>query len=159
MELIDVLAQALKLETDGREFYNKMTELLDDADSKALFKQLAADEVDHYNYIKRQYDALQGGKGWAAIPEMDLVASLDAVSLVFPVGETIPKSLVDHPTEEDALLFGLKIENDSFSLYQNSAKQAADPEAKKLFTQLAAAEQQHFEVLMQRYESRYSYAR
>jgi rubrerythrin len=159
MGLVDVLAQALKLETDGREFYNKMTELLDDADSKALFKQLAADEVDHYNYIKRQYDALQGGKGWAAISEMELVESLDTVSLVFPVGENIPKSLVDNPTEEDALLFGLKIENDSFSLYQNSAKQATDPEAKKMFTQLAAAEQRHFEVLMQRYESRFRYPR
>jgi len=159
MGLIDVLAQALKLEIDGQEFYNKMAELLDDADSKALFKQLAADEIDHYNYIKRQYEALLGGKGWAAIPEMDLVASVDAVSLVFPVGENIPQSLVDNPTEEDALLFGLKIENDSFSLYQNSAKQATDPEAKKMLTQLAAAEQRHFEVLMQRYESRYRYPR
>ena len=159
MDLIDVLVQALKLETDGQEFYNKMAELLDDVDGKAMFEQLASDEVDHYNYIKRQYDALQGGKGWAAIPEMDLVASVDAVSLVFPVGENIPKTLVDSPNEEDALLFGLKIENDSFALYQNSAKQATDPEAQKLFTQLAAAEQGHFEVLMQRYESRFSYPR
>ena len=159
MELINVLVQALKLETDGREFYNKMAELLDDADSRALFKQLAADEVDHYNYIKRQYDALQSGKGWTTIAEMDLVESVDAVSLVFPVGENIPKSLADNPTEEDALLFGLKIESDSFSLYQNSAKQATDPEAKRMLTQLAAAEQRHFEVLMQRYESRFSYPR
>jgi len=159
MQLINVLAQALKLETDGQEFYNRMTELLDDADGKAMFKQLADDEVDHYNYIKRQYDALQSGKGWAAIAEMALAVSVDAVSLVFPVGESIPKSLVDNPSEEDALLFGLKIENDSFSLYQNSAKHATDPEAKRMFTQLAAAEQRHFEVLMQRYESRFSYPR
>ena len=159
MELIDVLAQALKLETDGQEFYNKMAELLDDADSKAMFRQLAADEVDHYNYIKRQSDALQGGRGWAAIPEMALAESVDAVSLVFRVGGSIPKSLVDNPNEEDALLFGLKIENDSFALYQNSARHATDPEAEKLFTQLAAAEQRHFEVLMQRYESRFSYPR
>ena len=90
---------------------------------------------------------------------MELVESIDAVSLVFPVGENIPKSLVDSPTEEEALLFGLKIENDSFSLYQNSAKQATEPEAKTMFTQLAAAEQRHFEVLMQRYESRFKYPR
>jgi rubrerythrin len=159
MELIDVLAQGLKLEADGKEFYDKMAELLSDVDGKAMFKQLAADEVDHYNYIKRQYDALQDGKGWSAITEMDLVESLDTVSLVFPAGGKIPESLVNDPNEEDALLFALKIENDSFSLYQNSAKQATDPEAKKMFTQLAGAEQRHFEVLMQRYESRYNYPR
>lgn len=159
MELIDVLAQALKLETDGQEFYEKMAKLVDDTDGKAMFKQLATDETDHYAYIKRQYEALQGGNGWTAIPEMALAESVDAVSLVFPVGRNIPDSLANNPNEEDALLFGLKIENESFALYQNSAKQAVDPDAKQLFTQLAGAEQRHFEVLMQRYESRFGYPR
>jgi len=159
MELIDVLAQALKLESDGRVFYEKMAAAVEDAESKALFAQLAADEVDHYAYIKRQYEALQGDEGWSAIPEVDLVDSVDAVSLVFPTGGKIPDALAENPTEEDALLFGLKIENDSFSLYRNSAGQATDPEAKKLFLQLAGAEQRHFEVLMMRYESRFQYPR
>jgi len=159
MELIDVLVQGLKLEADGKEFYNKMAELMSDADSKAMFEQLAVDEADHYNYIQRQYDALQSGEDWAAIPEMDPAESLDTVSLVFPAGGKLPKSLENNPTEEDALLFALKIENDSFSLYQNSAKQTTNPEAKRMFSQLAGAEQRHFEVLMQRYESRYSYPR
>jgi len=159
MELIDVLAQAMKLESDGRVFYEKMATAVGDAESKAMFAQLAADEVDHYAYIKRQYEALQGGEGWSAIPEVDLVESLDTVSLVFPAGGKIPDALVTNPNEEDALLFGLKIENDSFSLYQTSAGQAKDPEAKKLFLQLAGAEQRHFEVLMMRYESRFNYPR
>jgi rubrerythrin len=159
MELTEVLAQALKLEVDGQEFYNKMATWVDDADGKAMFEQLASDEVDHYNYIKRQADALQEGKGWASIPEMDLVDSLDAVSLVFPSDEKIPEVLGDNPDEEQALLFGLGIESESYTLYHNSAKQAKDADAKQLFMQLAGAEHRHFEILMQRYESRYHYPR
>jgi rubrerythrin len=159
MSLTDVLAQALKLEKDGEAFYNQMVDRVEDEAGKAMFAQLASDEVDHYQYIKRQYDALQAGGGWAPIPEMALVESIDAVSLVFPSGQRVPQDLSSNPTEEDALLFGLGIENQSFTLYSNSAKQASDPAAKKLFTQLAGAEQRHFEVLMQRYESRYGYPR
>ena len=159
MSLIDVLAEALKLELDGRQFYFRMVDRVEDDAGKAMFQQLAEDEVDHYTYIKRQYKALQEGKGWAAIPEMDLVAAIDAVSLVFPPDEKVLETLPDEPTEEDALLFGLSIEDKSFKLYHNSSERTDDPEAKKLFLQLAGAEQRHFEILMQRYEARFHYPR
>jgi rubrerythrin len=133
MDLTDVLAQALKLEVDGKEFYLRMVGRIEDADGKAMFQQLADDEDDHYNYIKRQYEALQVGKGWSPIPEMDLVTSLDAVSVVFPPDEKEPAELLANPTEQDALLFGLSIENKSFQLYRNSATQTSDPDASKLF--------------------------
>lgn len=159
MALQEVLAQALKLEVDGRDLYHKLAEMVEDPAGAWTFKKLAADEVDHYNYIKRQYDALQAGEGWSAIPEMELVDSLDAVSLVFPPEKDVLETLPENPTEEDALLFALSIEDTSFKLYHNSAKQAADPEAKKLFMQLANAERTHFNVVMQRYKSRYDYPR
>jgi len=159
MELLDVLAQALKLEQDGREFYVKMADRIEDQDGRDMFRQLAEDEVDHYNYIMRQYEALKQGRGWSAIPEMDLVASIDAVSLVFPPDEKVPEVLPENPDEEDALLFGLGIESQSFTLYQNSGRQTSDPDAKLMFNQLASAEHRHFEILMQRYESRYHYPR
>jgi rubrerythrin len=159
MSLIDVLAEALKLERDGQEFYTKMVgQVLDEA-GKAMFQQLADDEVNHYNYIERQYKALQEGKGWSTIPEMALVDSIDAISLVFPSGEKAIQDLPAEPTEEDALLFGLGIEDKSFKLYHSSAERADDPEAKKLFLQLSGAERRHFEILMQRYESLYTYPR
>ena len=157
MDLLDVLMQGMKLEKDGREFYNDMADLFDDPDTQAMFKQLAADEVDHYTYIKRQYDALKNGKGWEAIPEMASVDSVDAVSVVFPPQKQALSELPSNPSEEDALLFALAVEDKSFKLYYNSAGIAKDPEGKQLFMQLAAAEQTHFEVLMQRYESRFGY--
>ena len=159
MDLLDALTQGMKLEKDGRELYTSIAEHMEDPDTKAMFTQLAADEVDHFNYIKRQYDALVDGEGWQAIPEMALVEAVDAVSVVFPPEKQVLSQLPSNPSEEDALLFALAVEDKSFKLYHNSAGLAKDPEAQKLFMQLAGAEQTHFEVLMQRYESRFGYPR
>ena len=159
MELMDVLVQAMKLESDGRKFYETIAAHMTDAEAAAMFKRLAADEVDHYNYIERQYLALEAGKGWAMIPEMAIVEVIDAVSVVFPPEKQVLAELPPNPSEEDALLFALGVEDKSFKLYHNSAQIAKDPEAKKLFMQLAGAEQTHFNVLMQRYDSRYGYPR
>jgi rubrerythrin len=159
MELMDVLVQAMKLESDGRKFYEVIAEHMTDPEASAMFKRLAADEVDHYNYIERQYEALEAGKGWSMIPEMAVVKVVDAVSVVFPPEKQVLAELPPNPSEEDALLFALGVEDKSFKLYHNSAQIAKDPEAKKLFMQLAGAEQTHFNVLMQRYESRFGYPR
>ncbi len=159
MDLKDVLVQGLKLENDGREFYTKIADSLKAGESKAMFEQLAKDEVDHYNFIKRQLQALEAEKGWASIPEMELVESVDAVSVIFPPDLKVVTELGDSPSEQEALLFALGIEDMSFKLYYNSAQKADDPEAKKMFMQLAGAEQVHFRVLMQRYESAFGYGK
>ncbi|MBN2389965.1 MAG: ferritin family protein [Anaerolineae bacterium] len=159
MELMDVLVEAMKLESDGRKFYETIAEHMTDPEAATMFKRLAADEVDHYNYIERQYEALEAGKGWSMIPEMAAVAVIDAVSVVFPPEKQVLAELPPNPSEEDALLFALGVEDKSFKLYHNSAQIAKDPDAKKLFMQLAGAEQTHFNILMQRYESRFGYPR
>ena len=159
MDLMDALTQALKLEEDGRDFYNEMVEMTDDEEGKTMFQQLAADEVTHYQYIQRQVKDLKAGEGWSAIPEMDEVESLDAVSLVFPPDKDAVTDLPENPDEEDALLFALGVEDKSFKLYHNSAELAKDPDAEQLFRQLAKAESTHFRILMQRYESRFSWPR
>jgi rubrerythrin len=159
MELMDVLVQAMKLESDGRKFYETIAAHMTDPEAAAMFERLAADEVDHYNYIERQYLALEAGQGWSAIPEMATVAVIDAVSVVFPPEKQVLAELPSSPSEEDALLFALGVEDKSFKLYYNSAQIVQDPEAKQLFMQLAGAEQTHFNVLMQRYDSSYGYPR
>ncbi len=159
MDLMNALTQAMKLEKDGRSFYLNMVDLVDDESGKAMFRQLAEDEVDHLNYIERQYEALKAGEGWSAIPEMDTGEEIEAVSLVFPPEKQALEELPKNPTEEDALLFAMGIEDTSFKLYHNSTEMAKDPQAKKLFMQLANAEHTHFNILMQRYETRYSYPR
>jgi rubrerythrin len=158
MELKDALTQAMKLELDGRDFYREIADSVA-PEAADIFNQLADDEVDHYNYIKRQYEALEAGKGWSPISELDIVEEFDAVSVVFPPDLKKIEELPDDPSEEDALIFALGVEDKLFRLYSQSMKRAEDSEAEQMFMQLASAEQRHFDTLMQRYESRFGYPR
>lgn len=159
MKLEDILQQALQLEEKGKDFYLNAAERSTDEETEEMYRLLAEDEVKHYHYIQRQYDDLQAGKGWSAISEMEHVDALETVSLIFPPGKKAIEALPDDASEEDALIFALSVEDKSFTMYRDGSEQAEDPQAKQMFLQLASAEHTHFNVLMQRYESRFGYPR
>jgi len=150
---LTVLQQALELEQRGYEFYVQASERTVDSTGKEMFLSLADDEVLHQKAIQRQIDSLGHGGGWVlpeGIPEAD--ADLDVT--LFPAGKVeLQEAIRPDASDLDALLFALRIENDSFALYAEQAKQATDPNAGRLYGYLAGAERAHFNLLMSNYDS------
>jgi len=148
-----VLQQALELEQRGYEFYVQASERTVDSTGKEMLLSLADDEVFHQKAIQRQIDSLEHGGGWVLpedIPEVD--ADLDAP--LFPAGKVeLQKAIRPDASDLDALLFALRIENDSFALYAEQAKQTTDPNARYLYEYLADAERMHFNLLMNNYDN------
>ena len=159
MDELAVLKKGMKLEREGREFYLQAAERSDDPETAGMFRDLAADEVDHYNYIGRQYDALAAGETWVPIPELEKVEAVDVEAPIFPAGVAALEALPEEATDEKALLFALGVEMRSFELYAQSAKETDNQAARRMFQGLASAERQHFNTLMLRYESRFGYPR
>jgi rubrerythrin len=148
---IDALKKAIQLETNGREFYLRAAELVTAPTGTAMFESLAEDEVMHKAILKRQLDALTGGKGWVT-PEGVGQVEVDLETPLFPAGLEIKKAVKPDTNEIDALLFAIGIENDSFNLYVKQAKAAQDPNAKTLYEYLVDSERTHFNLLMLNYE-------
>lgn len=148
---LEALKQALALEEKGREFYNQAAERTVDPKGKKMFRSLADDEVMHANAIQRQLDALAQGEGWVA-PDFG-EAEVDLETPLFPEGKVeLDKAVQPDASDLDALLFALQIENASFTLYAQQAKNAQDPSARRLYENLAGAERTHFNLLMLNYE-------
>jgi rubrerythrin len=148
-----VLQQALDLEQQGYEFYTQAAERTVDATGKEMLLSLADDEVLHQKVIQRQIDALGQGEGWV-LPEGISEVDADLSTPLFPAGKVeLEKAIRPDAGDLDALLFALKIENDSFALYTEQAKKATDPNAKRLYEFLVDAERTHFNLLMSNYES------
>jgi len=148
-----VLQQALELEQRGQEFYTQAAGRTMDSTGKEMLLSLAGDEGLHQKVLQRQIDALTQGEGWVLlkdIPEVDA----DLSTPLFPAGKVeLDKAIRPDASDLDALLFALKIENDSFALYSEQAQKAADPNAKRLYEYLVDAERTHFNLLMSNYES------
>ena len=147
------LQEALELEQRGQAFYTEAAERTVNETGKEMYRSLADDEVLHAKMIQRQIDALEQGKGWQA-PDAAPEGEVDLDSPLFPEGEEeLAEAVQPDAGEREALLFALKIENDSFDLYQKQAKGATDPNARQMYEYLAAAERTHFNLLMTNYES------
>jgi rubrerythrin len=118
-----------------------------------MYLSLAEDEVLHAQVIQRQADALAKGEGWV-VPEGIDEVDADLETPLFPVGQAeFEKAVQPDASDLDALLFALKLENDSFDLYRRQAQTVADPNAKRLYEYLVDAERTHFNLLMLNYES------
>jgi rubrerythrin len=150
---LGALKQALELEKKGLTFYQQAAKRTADPKGAAMFRSLADDEVIHQRMIQRQIDALTGGQDWLDFQEIgDIKADLQTP--LFPAGRLeLEKAIRPDASDTDALLFALKIENDSFDLYAKQAKASQDLNARRMFGFLADAERTHFNLLMLNYES------
>jgi rubrerythrin len=147
------LQKALELEQRGQAFYAEAAERTVNEAGKEMYHSLADDEVLHAKVIQRQIDALTAGEGWQS-PGVAPEGQVDLDSPLFPEGEEeLGEAVQPDASDRDALLFALKIESDSFDLYQKQAKAAADPNAKRMYEYLTGAERTHFNLLMTNYES------
>ncbi len=159
MEIADILLRAVKLEKEGREAYLLAAGAFGDKQTKSMFETLATDELHHLEYLERQLQSIQSGGTWIDIPQLEGLTSLDADKPIFPPGKSMLEKLPKNASLEDALLFGLTAETNSFELYRDYAEKIQDPAAQKMFQGLAHAEQNHFNLLMMRYESHFGYPR
>ncbi len=157
--LSEILTQAMQLEKDGADFYLKAAGLSSDAETRAMFEQLAQDEKAHLSYIERQYAALECGEDWCSIPELGKVTPADVNAPIFPADLRRVTEISTQASLEDALLFALNAEDASIKLYKDGAARADHAEAQQLFLQLVSAETTHFTILLQRYETLYPYPR
>jgi rubrerythrin len=160
MNWLEILKRAMKLEQKGREFYLRAATMLDDAEAVKMFRRLADDELDHYNFLQREYAEVLCNDTWCDIPDLEGVESPDVEKPIFPQDrEALNDTLPDDASLEEVLLFALDAEDKTVKLYKESAEQVEDPQAQEFFSRLAEVERGHFSTVLQRYESYYHYPR
>lgn len=159
MDELNILSRAMKLEQDGERFFRKAAEQSSDPQTEKIFLTLADDEKKHFQYIEKEYNALKDGRPFEPIPDLDAIEAIDVAKPIFPRGVKPLDTLPQNPSEEDALLFGLGVEVQTFELYSDSANQTSNTSARELFQKMAVVERGHFDLLMTRYEARFSYPR
>lgn len=152
---LTILQRAMAMESIGQQFYLRAAETTTDAKGQETFRDLAADEQDHFGIAKRQFDAITGTGRWAPSPDIKPLNAGLAESL-FPTGKDGKEKRISVKSSEwDALLFGIDIEMKSYDFYRRAALEVQDPLGKQVFEFLAGQEQGHFDNLMLRYDFLY----
>jgi rubrerythrin len=141
---MDLYAFALKMEMDGKAFYEKMAAETPNLGLKSVFSMLAADEQKHYETIVAMRE---GG----AVAMADTTV-LESTKNVFE-GIRSEKILAEGMRKEhEAFQYAMKIEADSVRLYEDMARKEHNGAVVELFLKIANEEKKHYNIVENLYD-------
>jgi len=145
------LFEAIRAESDGYSFYKMAAQSSQDEKGRAVFEQLAGEELEHKRFLAAQYrSVMETGKVDASV-KLGRPADLSGASPIF--SEHLKARLQDAHYEMSALSIGIQLEQGSMAYYREQAGRHDDPAIKGFFEELADWERGHYEALMRQQES------
>ena len=139
---LDILKNAILLETRGEAFYRTVAGQSTNAEVKAFFESMAQEEVQHAKILSDQFKAYKATGKFAA-PDTSTTGSVSQKVLTPEVKSRIAAA----DFEAAAISAAMLMEERSIALYAGRGRDAEDPEEKKLYAWLAKWETEHLEFL------------
>ncbi len=137
---MDVFDFALNMEKDGKAYYEKLANQALLPGLKTIFMGLAEDEQKHYEI----FQSLKMKR--SALP-MHATTIIAETKNIFEELLKEKKTLKGVDESLAAYQHAMKIEADSFRLYEKAAIEEKDPATKSLLMKVAEEEHKHFNIL------------
>lgn len=143
----DILKEAILLETRGKLFYANVAEKCDSPSAKKVFEMMAKEEDEHIQFLRDQF------KNYTKIhsffkPEAPEENPEETIILNV-LTDKIKKEINAASFEAAAISSAIDFEMNAVKLYKSRAKEASDPNEKKLYSILAAWEGEHSKLLVE----------
>lgn len=135
---------ALKMEEDGKAYYEKLAAETAISEFKNIFTLLAAAEQAHHDAIH----AMKNGKDAVKAESKVLDHAKNIFMQLLKMDQSHESLLFDR----DGYLHALKAEEESIRFYEEAADKENNPEAQKLLLMLADEEKEHLSIVENIYE-------
>lgn len=138
---IEILKYAMNMEKKAQEFYTTYMDKVQKESNKAIFKELATMEDEHYEILEKQLKKVEADGVFAKVEGFDLSGGED----IFKTNERDLKYVDFSKAVEDLpiLRMAYAMESDFADFYAKAAEKAEDPNAKELLLTLAKWEIVH----------------
>ena len=148
---IEVLQSAVRMEIEGKEFYQQASRKSSNKLAKELFQQLANEEDVHRKKVEEIYEHLSRGQDWPDIePPRDRGKELK--SLFAEATEALGTGIKPAGSDLEAIKTAMDMEAKSYNLYHSRAGESALPAEKRFYESLAGEERGHHLALVESYE-------
>ncbi len=148
-----VLTDAVEMEAQGKEFYERASARMRNPRAKDMFTSLVRQEQMHIDILEGQLSRLAHDKAWAPLKQLIKEASAPKAS-VFQDKDIKKIELDPGAGELDVISLGMTIEKKSVEYYRDAGAKATDKNAKKILNWLVAQETGHLTVLQAEYDYR-----
>lgn len=147
----EVFQIAINIEENGKLFYDRALDIVDDQAVKELFMDLGLQEVDH----KKRFEALKAqlppearkSTVWDPNNEMDLYIKMMADQHVFTAADSVERALATVKDARDALKMAIDFEKDSVLFFLSLLDATDNPKDRELINLLVKEEQTHLRKL------------
>lgn len=139
---IDALRMAMDAEFQAHNYYSQSAQKATNPRGKDILKQLAAFELNHYNYLKSLLSSLKEGNGWISYPGTHFSEASQSTETKDSSG--------DEKTKDDVLSIlskAIEDEKKACAYYTKLAEETDDPAGKEILKKLAEEEKLHTTLL------------
>ncbi|MHC1743458.1 MAG: ferritin family protein [Syntrophobacteraceae bacterium] len=147
----EVFQIAINIEENGKRFYDKALEIVDDQAVKELFMDLGLQEVDHkkrFETLKAQLPPeVQKSTVWDPDNETDLYIKMMADQHVFTAADSVEKALATVKNSGDALKMAIEFEKDSVLFFLSLLEVTESKKDQEFINLLVKEEQTHLRKL------------
>ena len=147
-QVLKVLKEAIKAESDGYYFYQMAGEKSKDTNAKEVFRSLAQDELDHGSVLKGLYHAIMKKSDYKFDHKRHKRAKSKAASHRSIFSTKLKGKIRKNNFAVSVLRIAQMMEKDAISFYGRHAKQSKHPELKLLFNFLEEWETDHLWALV-----------
>ncbi|MDA3903008.1 MAG: ferritin family protein [Desulfuromusa sp.] len=137
---MNVFDFAMKMELDGKSFYEKLAIETESEGLRKIFNELAEDEQKHYEI----FQMLKEKQTIDSMPESTALEGAKDIFAEMQADQTAQRLLKKNL---DAYQYAMKTEKESARLYREAAEKEEDPAIKALLLKIAMEEQKHLNIL------------
>jgi len=141
---LDILKNALLLETRGQAFYHKVAEQAENQAVKKFFNAMAAEEEQHIAILSQQFKAFQSHQRFT--PGDYKTGGSQIASQVLTT--ELKGQIAAAAFEAAAISAAIAMEEKAIAVYAGQEKAASDAEEKALYGWLAGWEREHLKFLV-----------
>ncbi|HON58347.1 MAG TPA: ferritin family protein [Smithella sp.] len=140
---MSALKFALENEQKEREFYLANARRTKNLAGKNMFKQIAEEEKEHYEMLKKLFSAWEGKSKWPETISLKTKKSL-ASHILKSMADKKAAYIKGNDDDLKAVRTAIDFEARGMALYTKLEEGSADPKEKAFFNLLAGIERQHF---------------
>lgn len=148
---VEVFNMAIAIEENGKKFYEQSQKLIADSEVKALFAELALQEVEHkhkFQSLKEQLPARAGSPTvWDPENEVEKYIKMLADQHVFVSSASLDAQLARIHDVRDALRVAIEFEKDSIIFFLTMQEETDSEKGREFIGLLVKEEQEHLRRL------------
>lgn len=139
---INALKFALENEQKEHDFYITNSRKTKNMAGKNMFKQIADEEKEHYEVLKKLHDKWEQQKKWPSTLPLKVKKSLAGSILKSMSGKKAAR-IAGNDNDLKAIRTAIDFEARGVALYTKLEKESADPKEKAFFNLIASIERDH----------------